>query len=75
MTRSAHPHRCLLNPGHVDRGEGPGAQQAGQCDASRRLVWPRAPGFWRIQEGATTQQRWPLLVRERESQYPQGSAA
>ena len=43
--------------------------------ASRRVVLTRSPGFVGIKEGATTQQPWPLLVRERESQSPQGPAS
>jgi hypothetical protein len=36
---------------------------------------PRSPAFFGIKEGATTQQPWPFLVRERESQEPQGPAS
>jgi hypothetical protein len=33
--------------------------------ASRRVVVPRSPAFLGMKEGATTQQSWPVVVRER----------
>jgi hypothetical protein len=43
--------------------------------ASRRSVVTRAPAFLGMREGATTQQASSGVVRERESQSPQGPAA
>ena len=56
-------------------GRAPARLRRASVMASRRVVVPRSPGFLGSKEGATPQQTWPVLVRERESQDPQGPAS
>ena len=55
--RSAQgPHRFLLHLGHVDRGEVPGAHQAGQCDGVPTVGFDPIPGLLgeiAVEPGAT----------------------
>ena len=62
------PNGFIIDLGDVDGGEVARAHQPGQFDGISAVGFDPIPGFFGINEGATTQQTWPFFVRERYSQ-------
>lgn len=65
----------VLDRRHVDGREIPGAQQPCEFDGISAIGLTLSPGFFRINDGATTWQVRPLPVRYRCSTYPHGPAS
>jgi hypothetical protein len=56
-------------------GRSPARSRRARGAASRRSVLTRSPAWFGISDGAATPPWWPVGVRDRESQEPQGPAA
>ena len=76
FTRPAQvPHGFIVTRGDGDGGAVARAHQACQFAGITTIGFDTIPGLLGLKEGATTQQTWPFVVRERESQSPQEPAA